>query len=104
MSNEVTHNQTWEQAIARTQNALKFLQTTADDVATSRTIDSDDRAEAITVAKRLVTELVPLGFAEAAQHAQNLVATLDHAGLPQPERLQQQVSALQASLASALED
>ena len=104
MSNDAGQDATWEQAIPRTQDALEFLQTTADAVATSRTIEDDVRPRAIAAAKRLRAELVQFGFAEAAQHAHDVVGTLDHAGLPQPERLQQQVSALRASLASALEE
>ena len=105
MPDDLTRSkQTWAEASTRVQDALNFLLTTAEDVTTSRTIDRDVRAEAIAIAKRLEAQLTGFGFAEAAQHARNVVATLDHAGLPQPERLQQQVEALHAALTSALKE
>ena len=98
------NEESWQEAIPQIQDQLDFLQGTAEEVADTRSIEDEVRTEAISAAKTLAASLAKFGFATAAEHARAVLATLDHAGLPQPERLQQQVGALQASLASALEE
>ena len=102
MSDERKH--AWHEAMTQIQDDLDFLQSTAEEVADTRTIESEVRAEAISVAKRLAATVAEFGFATPAEHARAVLATLDHAGLPQPERLEQQVTALHGSLARALNE
>ena len=96
--------QDWQEAVPQIQDQLDFLQSTAEEVADTRSIDDDVRAEAIANAKQLAASLAAFGFATPAELARAVLATLDHAGLPQPERLEQQVTALHDSLAEALNE
>jgi hypothetical protein len=102
MSDE--RKQDWQEAVPEIQDQLDFLQSTAEEVSDTRSIDPDVRAEAISTAKSLAASLAEFGFATPAEHARAVLATLDHAGLPQPERLEQQVTALHESLAEALNE
>lgn len=77
---------------------LSKLQDAAEDLASTRTIDHEDRAAASSAAHQIAEALDTAGPTDAATKAHDVVATLDHAGLPQPERLQQQVEALSESL------
>jgi hypothetical protein len=97
-------NQDLQDAVPEIQDELDFLQSTAEEVTDTRSIDDEVRAEAISIAKTLAASLARFGFATAAEHARAVLATLDHAGLPQPERLEQQVTALHQSLAGALDE
>src|ERR1700709_2769244 len=94
--------QDWQEADPEIQDQLDFLQSTAEEVSDTRSIDDEVRAEAITTAKSLAASLDEFGFATPAEHARAVLATLDHGGLPQPERLEQQVTALHESLAEAM--
>ena len=80
--------------VAEVHERLRILQDAADDLANTRTIDAEARAEASGVAHRLARSLEDGGFASAAHHVRVVIGTLDHPGLPQPERLQEQVAAL----------
>ena len=102
MSDE--RKQEWQEAAPQIQDQLDFLQSTAEEVADTRSIDSDVRAEAISIAKTLAASLAEFGFITPAEHARAVLATLDRAGLPQPERLEQQVTALHESLVDALDE
>lgn len=80
--------------IAEAHEELRVLQDAAANLENSRTIDAEDRATALHAAYRLLHLLEQSGTATGVQHARDIIATLDHPGLPQPERLQQQVDAL----------
>lgn len=80
------------------QHHLDKLQNAAEDLASTRTMDDEQRAEATTTAHQLAHALDQARHPEAAAKAYEVIATLDHEGLPQPERLQQQVEALAALL------
>jgi HPt (histidine-containing phosphotransfer) domain-containing protein len=94
----------WQKSIPTTRERLALLQRAAEDLATSRTIDGEQRAEAISVAHTLAGSLGMFGFHAATEHARAIEQTLDHEGLPQPERLEEQVAALTAALQPSLED
>ena len=98
------HKQDWQEAVPEIQDQLDFLQSTAEEVADTRSIDDEVRSEAISTAKELAASLAKFGFAVPAEHARAVLATLDRPGLPQPERLEQQVTALHESLADALNE
>ncbi len=102
MSDE--RRQDWQEAIPDIQDHLDFLQSTAEEVADTRSIDDEVRSEAVSIATKLAASLDDFGLAAAAEHARAVLATLDRAGLPQPERLEQQVTALHESLAAALNE
>ena len=93
----------WRRAQPQTRERLLLLRRAADELASTRTIDPELRAEAASIAHKLAGSLGMFGFPEATGHARAIEVTLDHAGLPQPERLEEQVSALEASMASHLE-
>lgn len=80
--------------IAEVHEELRVLQDAAANLENSRSIDAEDRATALHAAHRLLHLLEQGGTAGGVQHARDIIATLDHPGLPQPERLQQQVDAL----------
>lgn len=77
---------------------LSKLQEAAEDLASTRTMDDEQRAEATTTAHQLAHALDQAGPPKAAAKAYEVIATLNHEGLPQPERLQGQVEALVALL------
>ena len=95
-------NAIWQKSIPQTRTRLALLQHAADDLAVSRSIDPDQRAEAIAVSHKLAGSLGMFGFTDATEHARAIEAELDHNGLPQPERLQEKVAALMASLEARL--
>lgn len=80
--------------VADVHEELRVLQDAAADMESSRTIDPEDRATALHAAHRLQHLLEQAGTPAGVQHARDILITLDHTGLPQPERLQQQVDAL----------
>ncbi len=80
--------------IAEAHEELRVLQDAAADLENSRTIDAEDRATALHAAHKLLQLLEQSGTATGVQHAREIITTLDHTGLPQPERLQEQVDAL----------
>lgn len=80
--------------IAEANEELRVLQDAAANLEESRTIDAEDRATAHAAAHHLLHLLEQAGPTAGVQHAREIIATLDHPGLPQPERLQQQVDAL----------
>lgn len=86
----------WQRSIPQMRQRLELLQRAADELANSRSIEPDLRAEAVSVAHKLAGSLGMFGFSDATECARAIEQTLDHPGLPQPERLQEQVSALAA--------
>jgi HPt (histidine-containing phosphotransfer) domain-containing protein len=92
----------WQRSLPRTRDQLALLRRAADELSSTRTIDPDLRAQALAVAHKLAGSLGTFGFAEGTEHARAIEVTLDHDGLPQPERLEEQVSALESSLAAHL--
>lgn len=80
--------------IAEAHEELRVLQDTAADLENSRTLGAEDRATAVHAAHKLLRLLEQAGTATGVQHTREIIATLDHPGLPQPERLQHQVDAL----------
>jgi HPt (histidine-containing phosphotransfer) domain-containing protein len=94
----------WRKSIPQTRERLKLLQRAADDLVNSRTIDTEQRSEAASVAHKLAGSLGMFGFNDATDYARVIEVSLDQAGLPQPERLQEQVAALVASMEPHLKD
>ena len=94
----------WQKNLSVTRERLALLQTAADDLARSRTIDDDERAEALSVAHKFAGSLGMFGMHEATEIARSMEHNLQQDGLPQPERLQEQVAALAALLAPHLQD
>jgi len=84
----------WKKSVPQTRERLELLQRAADDLASSRTIAPEQRAEALSVTHKLAGSLGMFGFNDATEHARAIELTLEHEGLPQPERLQEQVAAL----------
>ena len=92
----------WTKNLDVTRERLTLLQTAADDLARSRTIDDDERAEALSIAHKFAGSLGMFGLHAATDVARAIEQNLEQDGLPQPERLQEQVAALQALLAPHL--
>ncbi|SEC16025.1 Hpt domain-containing protein [Terriglobus roseus] len=92
----------WQKSIPQCRARLALLQQAADDLATSRTLDPEQRAEALDIAHKLAGSLGMFGFSDATDHARAIELTLENDGLPQPERLQEQVSALVACMSPRL--
>ena len=91
---DLTAAATWKDVIPQTEDRLQRLRRVADDLSTSRTIDTDERTEAISIVGKLLETFSSFHFPEAAEHARAVLTTLDHPGLPQPERLEEQVRTL----------
>lgn len=94
----------WKKNLPTVRDRLTLLQTAADDLARSRTIDDDERAEALSIAHKFAGSLGMFGMHEATEIARTMEQNLEQDGLPQPERLQDQVAALHALLAPHLND
>ena len=92
----------WARQVPQTRERLSLLQQVADRVSATRSIDAEDRAAALDVAHKLAGSLGMYGYMASTEHARLIEQTLDVTGLPQPERLQQHVDDLVASLADAL--
>jgi len=92
----------WQRGIPQTRERLLLLQSAAEQLSNSRSLDAELRAEAIAVAHKLAGSLGMFGFAEATEHARSIEQQLEHDGLPQPERLQASVDALSETLREAL--
>ena len=88
----------WQDSISETRARLHLLQHAADDLARSRTIDHEPHRTATAAASDLAGALSLFGMHDAAGLARDVEATLNHPGLPQPERLQEQVAVLQTAL------
>ncbi len=80
--------------VSEAHEQLRVLQDAADALASTRTFDAEDRSAALAAAHKLGRVLEQSGVTQAGPHLQAIIATLDHPGLPQPERLQEQVAAL----------
>ncbi len=93
----------WHKQLPQTRERLQVLARAAEELSTSRTIEPELRSEALDMAHKLAGSLGMFGYSEATEHARLIEETLDHPGLPQPERLQQYVDDLHASLREALE-
>ncbi len=94
----------WARQRPQTRERVKLLQRIADSVSDTRSIDADSRAAALDTAHKLAGSLGMYGYMDATNHARAIEQVLDVTGLPQPERLQEHVDALAASLAGALEE
>ncbi len=92
----------WQKQLPQLRDRLHLLARAAQELSNTRTIDPELRAEALDVAHKLAGSLGMFGYTEATEHARLIEEMLDHAGLPQPERLQQHVDDLQLSLADQL--
>ncbi|WP_419804534.1 Hpt domain-containing protein [Terriglobus sp.] len=92
----------WQRQVPLTRQRLQVLRKAADMLSETRTIEPDLRAEALDIAHKLAGSLGMFGYSEATDHARSVEHELDHTGLPQPERLEQHVTALESSLRDAL--
>ena len=92
----------WQRQVPQTRQRLLVLRKAADSLSETRTIEPDLRAEALDIAHKLAGSLGMFGYGNATDHARAVERELDHTGLPQPERLAQHVTALEASLRDAL--
>ncbi len=92
----------WQRQVPQTRERLQVLRKAANTLSQTRTIEPDLRAEALDIAHKLAGSLGMFGYADATDHARAVEHELQHTGLPQPERLEQHVTALEASLHDAL--
>jgi HPt (histidine-containing phosphotransfer) domain-containing protein len=92
----------WQRQVPQTRERLELLRKAANHLAETRTIEPDLRAEALDIAHKLAGSLGMFGYNDATDHARAIEQELHHTGLPQPERLDQHVTALEASLRQAL--
>lgn len=92
----------WRRQVPQTRERLHLLRHAADTLSETRTIDPELRSEALDIAHKLAGSLGMFGYGDATDHARAIELELRHTGLPQPERLEQHVSALEASLQEAL--
>jgi HPt (histidine-containing phosphotransfer) domain-containing protein len=88
----------WQRSLPQTRERIALLQRAAAQLSESRSIDTDLRAEALTVAHKLAGSLGMFGFSAGTEEARAIEAELSKEGLPQPERLQSHVDALAAGL------
>ena len=93
----------WQRQVPQTRERLLVLRKAADSLTETRTIEPDLRAEALDIAHKLAGSLGMFGYGSSTEHARAVEQELQHIGLPQPERLDQHVSALEASLHGALD-
>ncbi len=84
----------WKKNLPQTRERLALLQRAAEELASTRTIDADLRSEATSVAHKMAGSFGMFGLHSATEAARAIEQTLEHDGLPQPERLQEQVDAL----------
>jgi HPt (histidine-containing phosphotransfer) domain-containing protein len=94
----------WQKSIPQCRSRLALLQKASDDLASSRTIEPEQRTEAIAVAHKLAGSLGMFGFNDATDHARDIQENLEQPGLPQPERLQEHVEALVRCMEPRLKD
>lgn len=94
----------WKKNLPQTRERLALLKRAAEQLSTTRTIDDDLRADALSTAHKMAGSLGMFGLHSATETARAVEHILDHEGLPQPERLQEQVNALAAVLASHLSE
>ncbi|GAA3748432.1 Hpt domain-containing protein [Terriglobus aquaticus] len=92
----------WRRQVPQTRERLGLLRKAADHLAETRTMEPDLRAQALDIAHKLAGSLGMFGYFDATDHARAIELELHHTGLPQPERLEQHVTALEASLQQAL--
>ena len=92
----------WRRQIPQTRDRLQLLARVAEELSTTRAIDPKLRAEAVAIAHKLAGSLGMFGYDAGTDHARLVQHELEHGGLPQPERLQQHVDDLRASLTDAL--
>ena len=92
----------WQRQVPQTRERLHVLRKAANSLSETRTIEPDLRAEALDIAHKLAGSLGMFGYGNATDHARAVEQELNHTGLPQPERLEQHVTALEASLRDAL--
>ena len=94
----------WKKSQPQMRERLAILQRAADELATTRTLDSELHAEAASIAHKFAGSLGMFGLHSGTDAARALEQSLDQDGLPQPERLQEQVNALAQVLAPHLVD
>lgn len=94
----------WKKNLPQTRERLALLKRAAEQLSTTRTMDDDLRADALSTAHKMAGSLGMFGLHSATETARAVEHILDHEGLPQPERLQEQVNALAAVLASHLSE
>lgn len=94
----------WKKNLQQTRDRLTLLQRAAEHLSTTRTLEEDLRANAVSTAHKMAGSLGMFGLHSATEAARAIEHSLDHEGLPQPERLQEQVDALAAILAPHLCD
>jgi HPt (histidine-containing phosphotransfer) domain-containing protein len=94
----------WKKNLPQTRDRLALLQRAAEQLSTTRTVDDDLRAEAIATAHKMAGSLGMFGLHNATEAARAIEHSLGQDGLPQPERLQEQVNALAEVLGPDLFD
>jgi HPt (histidine-containing phosphotransfer) domain-containing protein len=94
----------WKKNLPQTRERLALLQRAAEQLSTTRTIEDDLRADATSTAHKMAGSLGMFGLHSATDAARAIEHSLDQDGLPQPERLQEQVSTLAAILGPHLGD
>ncbi len=92
----------WQRQLSQTRERIALLRKAADQVTSTRTLDPALHTEARDTAHKLAGSLGMFGFHEATDHARAIEEELDRPGLPQPERLDEHVTALEAALIAAL--
>lgn len=93
----------WERQLPQTRERVALLRRAADMLTETRTIDPELRAQVLDVSHKLAGSLGMFGYGDATEAARAIELDLDHTGLPQPERLEQHVHALEAALHDALQ-
>lgn len=94
----------WKKNLPQTRERLALLQRAAEQLGTTHTIDDDLRADALSTAHKMAGSLGMFGLHSATEAARAIENSLDQGGLPQPERLQEQVSTLTTVLGPHLCD
>ncbi len=89
----------WKKNLPQVRERLAVLQRAADELATTRTLDADLHNEAASLAHKMAGSLGMFGLHSGTDAARAVEQSLTQDGLPQPERLQQQVEALAHALA-----
>lgn len=94
----------WKKNLSQTRDRMNLLQRASEELSTTRTMDEALRADAVSTAHKMAGSLGMFGLHNATEAARAIEHTLDQEGLPQPERLREQVGALAAILAQHLSD
>ncbi len=92
----------WKKNLPQVRERLTVLQRAADELATTRTLDTGLRKEATSLAHKMAGSLGMFGLHGGTDAARAIEQLLEQDGLPQPERLQEQVDALAQAIAPHL--